>query len=195
MPKRTLALCAALAAAPVALAQNPAPRETVSVAVGGKRVSIEYGRPSLKGRTFDDLLKLLPADRMWRAGVDQVTTLTTEGPLTIAGKRVPAGKYSLYVHAPETGEYSLAVNADLGVALGKIWAQAPAHLASEPWPHMDDYTRSIGGQEAARAPMAKVAPGAPVEMFTVTLTSKGAGAVLKMAWGDRAWTMDIAPAK
>ena len=39
----------------------------------------------------------LPADRVWRAGVDQVTTLTTEADLMVGGKRVPAGKYTLYV--------------------------------------------------------------------------------------------------
>ena len=44
-------------------------------------------------------MKQLPADRIWRAGENQVTTFTTEADVTIGGKTVPAGKYSVYVHA------------------------------------------------------------------------------------------------
>src|SRR5215208_5176767 len=90
-----------LAAAVAAPAQDRAPRETVSAMVGGKKVSIEYGRPALNGRKMADLLTQLPADRIWRAGMDQATTLTTEGDITVGGKPVRAGRYTVYVHAPE----------------------------------------------------------------------------------------------
>ena len=36
-----------------------APRETVSATVGGRKVSVEYCRPSLKGRSFDELIQKL----------------------------------------------------------------------------------------------------------------------------------------
>ena len=39
----------------------------------------------------------------------------------VGGKMVPAGKYSVYVHAGETGAWSLILNQDLGVPLGQIW--------------------------------------------------------------------------
>lgn len=179
-------------AAPV-LAQGPAPRETVSVAVGGKKVSIEYGRPSVKDRTFDELAKELPADRMWRAGANQVTTLTTEADILLGGKRVPAGKYSLYVHVPESGDCSLAVSADLGVALGKIWPAAPASQANELWPYLQDYDKNIGAKEVARAPMSRGSVAAPVDVFTVTLTPAKTGALLTLAWLDRSFTLSLAP--
>src|SRR5512132_1444654 len=105
-------LAAAQAAAPAASPtpaaprrEERAPRETVSALVGGKKVSVEYGRPALKGRKMGDLLSQLPADRIWRAGMDQATTLTAEGDITVGGKPVKAGKYTLYVHAPTTGHY------------------------------------------------------------------------------------------
>src|SRR3954469_17481728 len=101
---------AVLAAAVAAPAQDKAPRETVTALVGGKKVTVEYGRPALGGRNMTDLLKQLPADRIWRAGMDQATTLTTEGDITIGGKLVKAGKYTVYLHAPETGDYSLVLN-------------------------------------------------------------------------------------
>ena len=137
-------------------AQRASPHETVSATAGGAKISIEYGRPSLKGRSIEELFKELPADRMWRAGVDQVTTLTTETALSVGGKTVPAGKYSVYVHVPEAGDYSLVLNKDLGVPLKQIFAAAPPALANEPWPHIADYTKAIGDKEVVRAPMRKV---------------------------------------
>jgi hypothetical protein len=179
-----------------AFAQAPrAPRETVKASVGGKNVSIEYGRPSLKGRSFDDLIKQLPADRMWRAGVDQVTTLTTDTALSIGGKTVPAGKYSLYVHAPAEGDYSLVLNKDLGVPLKTIYAAAPPNLANEPWPHIDDYTKAIADKEVLRASMKKLDVKTPADLYTITLTPAGSGATLTFAWGDRSWSTDLTPAK
>lgn len=184
-----------LALAAPALAQGPAPRETVSVAVGGKKVSIEYGRPSLRGRTFDELAQGLPADRMWRAGANQVTTLSTEGDILVGGKRVPAGKYSLYVHVPESGDCSLVVNSDLGVALSKIWPAAPASQANEPWPYLQDYDRNVAAKEVARATMSRGTVAAPLEVFTVTLTPEKTGALLTLAWLDRSFSLSLAPAR
>lgn len=191
MQVRIADVAAVLALSTAAFAQGAAPRETASATIDGKKVAIEYGRPSLKGRTFDALSKDLPADRMWRAGSEQVTTLTTETDIVIGGKKVPAGKYSLYVHAPENGDYSLAINSDLGVPLGKIWAQAPANLAKEPWPHMQDYQKNIGAKEVARATMTKGTVTAPAEMFTVKLTPAPFGAVMTLSWGDKSWALDV----
>lgn len=179
-----------------AFAQQPrAPRETVKVTVGGKNVSIEYGRPSLKGRSFDELIKQLPADRMWRAGVDQVTTLTTEADLRIGGKKLPAGKYSVYVHAPEAGDYALVLNKDLGVPLKQIFPGASPNMANEPWPHIEDYTQAIADKEVVRAPMKKLEVKSPADLFTITLTPAGKGARMTLTWGDRSWSLDLAPAK
>lgn len=188
-------LAAVLTSGTAALAQAPAPRETATATIDGKKVSVEYGRPSLKGRTFDVLVKDLPADRIWRAGSEQVTTLTTEGDITIGGKKIAAGKYSLYVYAPENGDYSLAINSDLGVPLAKIYPQAPPNLAKEPWPYLQDYQKNIGAKEVARATMTKQTAAAPAEMFTIKLAPAPSGATLTMAWGDKSWALDVKPAK
>jgi hypothetical protein len=193
---RIAAALAVVALAVPAYAQQPrAPRETVKATLRGKSVSVEYGRPSLKGRSFDELIKQLPADRIWRAGVDQVTTLTTETDLRIGGKRVPAGKYSVYVHAPEAGDYSLVLNKDLGVPLKQIFPQAPPNLANEPWPHIGDYTQAIADKEVLRVPMKKVEVATPADLFTITMTPTREGASLTLTWGDRSWSLDLAPTK
>jgi hypothetical protein len=66
MKVRFTALAAVLSLATPALAQAETPRGTASATVGGKKVTIDYGRPALKGRSIDELLQQLPEDRMWR---------------------------------------------------------------------------------------------------------------------------------
>ncbi len=175
----------------VALAQM-APRETVAALINGKSVEIEYGRPSLKGRSFEEMTKQLPADRMWRAGSEQVTTLTAAGEIMIGDKKVSAGKYSLYVHVPEDGDASLVINRVLGQPLGKIWDQAPENLKNEPWPHFD-YNNEIKDQEVARVSLHRKS-GANVDMLTIALASNAMGAELSLSWGNQVWTAALTPA-
>jgi hypothetical protein len=196
-PSRTLpaAILAALACATVAAAQDaPAPRETVTASVSGKKVSIEYGRPSLKGRTLDQLVAQLPPDRIWRAGGDQVTTLKTETALLLGGKKVPAGRYSVYMHVPATGSASLVLNRDQGIALAKLWDKAPASLANEPWPHLEGYS-NIAATEVARAEMRPGTAAPPAEMFTIAMGPSSVGATATLSWGDRTWSLDLVAAK
>ena len=182
------------AAAALAQQQQPqarAPRDTTTVNINGKPVSIGYGRPSLAGRTVDDLIKKLPADRMWRIGANNVTTLTSETDLVIGGTTVPAGKYTLYVHAPETGDWHLAVNKDPGISLGKLNPKVPPERAQELWPRLDGYDKNIKDSEIARVVMKQSTAPTPTDPFTLLLTSSKGGALLTMFWGDRTWTAEL----
>ncbi len=189
-----LTLTAVAAVSALALAQG-SPRGAASATVAGKKVSVDYGRPALKGRELDALLKQLPPDRIWRAGENQVSTLTTAGDLLVGGKRVPAGKYSVYVHAGENGAWDLVLNKDLGLPLGKMWAQAPENLKNEPWPHYMDYSQSIAADEVLRVPMTAGKAAQPADVFTMSFTPKGQGQELTLAWGTQAWSVDLQPAK
>ena len=195
MKVRLTALAAVLSLGTTAWAQAETPRGTASATVGGKKVTIDYGRPALKGRSIDELLKQLPEDRMWRAGENQVTTLTAEGDITIGGKSIPAGKYSVYVNAPAAGDWSIAINRDLGIPLGKLWDKAPDNMKNEPWPHLEGYQKNIATKEVARAPMKSGKAGSAAELFTVDLKPAGTGATLTLAWGDRSWSLDVKPTK
>jgi hypothetical protein len=183
----------ALALASTGLAQDS--RGAAAAAVGGEKVEIDYGQPQLKGRDLSELMKQLPPDRIWRAGVDQVSTLTTGADIMVGGTKVPAGKYSVYVHAGEAGGWSLILNKDLGVPLGKIWDGAPDNMKNEPWPHLGDYTEAIKGQEVVRAEMKPVKGAAAADLFTMSFAPKGDGADLTLAWGDQAWKVGVQPAK
>jgi hypothetical protein len=187
---------AALAGAAVALAQQQAAqRETATATFDGRKVAIEYGRPALKGRTLDALTGQLPADRIWRAGENQVTTLTTDTDLMVGNKRVPAGKYSVYVHAPAQGNWSLVLNSDPGIPLKRIYAAAPPEVADALWPRLDGYEK-IAATEVARIPLTAANPSTPAEHFVIRLEPAKSGAsALTLMWGDRGWTTTVKPAR
>jgi hypothetical protein len=116
----------------------------------------------------------------------------------VGGTVVPAGKYSVYVHCPsnlKNGSFSLVLNKVLGQPLKDIWADAPAAVANEPWPHFK-YSEEIGAQEVARIPMSR-GKGSNTDLFTITLTKAASGAALNMAWGTELWSVDVksAPAE
>ena len=197
MKVRTAVLMAsALALGTTAFAQpaDRAPRETVIATLNGKKVAVEYGRPALKGRKVAELLGQLPPSRVWRLGVDQATTLTTEVPVLIGGVKVPAGKYTLYLHAPESGERALLVSSDPGVPLKTIFAAAPPELANALWPRMD-YTE-VKDKEVARIPLkSAAAPAEPMDRMLIGLApAKDAISSITVTWGDQAWSADVRPA-
>lgn len=71
------------------------PHETVSLDLGGKKISISYGRPYLKGRHLGD--PMAPYGSVWRLGADEATKLTTTASLSIPHAFTLApGSYSLF---------------------------------------------------------------------------------------------------
>jgi hypothetical protein len=205
MMKTTASLAAAaLALSLAALARagdeaGKGPRETTSTTVAGRKVTIEYGRPPLTGQTVDEIMGRLPEEKVWRCGVDRVTTLQTEGDLLIAGQKVPAGKYTLYAHVPPGGPWALLVSSDQGTKLRDMFPEAldmPEELADQLWPQLGFYEK-IKAKEVARAPLKKgAAPKAALERFQITLGAEAGGAArLTLAWGEQSWSAEIKAAK
>jgi len=52
-------------------------RGTSKLDINGKTVSVEYGQPSLKGRSVDEMLGKLKLGDVWRLGADASTTFAT----------------------------------------------------------------------------------------------------------------------
>lgn len=121
-----LILAVLLVAANAALAQRPAsPRGEAAIQVGGayegrnyaggKWISIDYGRPILRGRTGifgsgSDYGKGANAGApVWRAGANKSTRLTTEADLKFGDQTVPAGEYSMFVDLKE-GDWTLILS-------------------------------------------------------------------------------------
>lgn len=76
--------------------KRPSPLVTVSQKLAGDvSVSIQYGQPSLKGRTIGKSVE--PMDgQVWRTGANEATVFEVNKDVTIDGAKLPAGKYGLF---------------------------------------------------------------------------------------------------
>jgi len=144
---------------PPAEQERVSPHESVSVMLNGKNVTIEYGRPYMKGREIFG--GLVPLGEVWRTGADEATTLATEGDLMVGTLHVPAGKYSLFT-IPGESAWILIVN-----------------KTAEQWGAFD-YDES---QDLGRTEMTVSALSEPLEEFTITIEPTGDNeGALKMSW-------------
>lgn len=76
---------------------RPSPNASVSQTIGTTVLTVNYGRPSLRGRAaFAAGAELAPAGEVWRTGANEATTFTTSGPITVEGEALPAGTYALF---------------------------------------------------------------------------------------------------
>jgi len=88
----TLALSSSLVAQVKTPQPSPAGKNVQKV--GLTTLSIEYSRPSVKGRTiFGDLV---PYGKLWRTGANSNTTITTDTEITIDGQELKPGTYALF---------------------------------------------------------------------------------------------------
>lgn len=73
----------------------PSPSATIMQTVGLTDVTVEYSRPSAKGRTIFGADALVPNGKIWRTGANSVTQVTFSDDVMIEGKELKAGKYGV----------------------------------------------------------------------------------------------------
>lgn len=74
---------------------QPSPKASLEQTVGLTDVSVEYSRPSAKGRKiFGDLV---PFDKMWRTGANANSTVSFSDDVIINGATLKKGKYAIFV--------------------------------------------------------------------------------------------------
>lgn len=150
-----------LACAHLAPAQYHSPHESTSIEVGGHKVTITYGRPSLHGRKM--IGEHEPYGKVWRTGADQCTTIETDADLDINGLKVPKGKYGLFT-IPDPDSWTLIISKN-----ANQWG-AFSYKESE---------------DLGRTKMRVSKLGSAVEEFTISMTPAGGDAfTLKLSWQD-----------
>lgn len=70
------------------------PSAKITQKVGLTDVTVDYSRPSTKGRKIFG--ELVPLGEVWRTGANGATVLTFSTDVTVGGQSVPAGSYALY---------------------------------------------------------------------------------------------------
>lgn len=85
----------------------PSPRKEMVTTIDGVTVTVNYGSPSVKGRTiYGDLV---PYDQVWRTGANEATMVTVSKDAMVNGQSLPAGTYGLFT-IPGESDWTLIFN-------------------------------------------------------------------------------------
>jgi hypothetical protein len=82
----------------------PSPAASLTQTVGLTDISIDYSRPSMKGRTVYG--NLVPYGKVWRTGANARTKITFSTDVTIGGEPLKAGTYALFTK-PEASSWTV----------------------------------------------------------------------------------------
>lgn len=74
---------------------SPSPRVIMVQDFGKMQVTLNYSRPSVKGRTIYAENGLVPFGKLWRTGASKVTTMAITAPIKIESKTLRKGKYAI----------------------------------------------------------------------------------------------------
>src|SRR6202171_969978 len=77
----------------------------------GKTITVDYSSPRAKGRKIFG--GLVPYGEIWRAGANEATTFVTTSDITVGGKAVPAGSYTIFA-IPNKDKWSLVISKKTG---------------------------------------------------------------------------------
>jgi hypothetical protein len=151
-------------------AQRGNTRGTAMIDLAGKSVSVEYGRPALKGRSVTDLLGQLKAGDAWRVGADKSTTFKTSAALQFGGVTVPSGEYSLWVVRVGDNSWKLVFNKQHGQ-----WG-----------------TQHDAAQDLVSAPLTQSEAADSAETVTISLSKAGKkGGAISIQWGTMKLSADF----
>lgn len=146
--------------ASLTFAQPLSPPAKTETTIDGKKLSIAYSSPSMRGRKI--MGGLVPYGSVWRTGADNATTFHTDADLVIGenGLKVPKGTYTIYT-LPGANEWQLIINKQTGQ-----WGT--------------EYSQR---QDLGRVKMNVAQTAAPVERLKIELASTGPKkGLLKMTW-------------
>ena len=98
--------------------QVPSPPAVVVQKVGNTEVMIKYAQPAVKGRlVFGTKAQkaLVPYGEVWRTGANEATTIEFSNDVTVQGKKLAKGIYSLLTIPGET-DWTIIFNKE-----AKMW--------------------------------------------------------------------------
>jgi hypothetical protein len=134
------------------------PHESVTGTVDGAKLTVTYGRPSMRGRAIFGAL--VPYDHVWCPGADEATTLESTKPLRFGSLAVPPGPHTIWM-LPTSDVWSLVISKE------------PSGF----------HTRYNPRADLGRVGMSKRSLDAPVEQLTFSIDNNPTGGgVIVMSW-------------
>jgi hypothetical protein len=86
----------------------PSPSATTIQGIGLAKVSVDYSRPSLKGRKMMGS-DIIPYGKVWRTGANRIPNLKVDKTITIGGKTLEAGDYGI-ITIPGQKEWTIIIS-------------------------------------------------------------------------------------
>lgn len=139
---------------------QPSPAAKIMQRVGLTDVTVEYSRPSMRGRTiFGDLV---PFDKIWRTGANARTTITFNTDIMVGDGSLKAGSYAIFTK-PSASSWNVYFYTETGGGgTPQEWDESKVAAM---------YTAEVMTMEM------------PVETFTITIDDlHNSGATLGMLW-------------
>lgn len=146
-----------------------------SLTSGGVTVTVNYNRPSVRGRVIfgaEDQGALQPYGKYWRLGANEATEVSFNRDVLFNGSPVKAGTYSMYA-IPGPNSFEIILNTEIDRS-----------GSNEPDPE-NDVVRT-------KAQTQKTSP--PLEQFTISLAPQGEGMQMIFEWSDVRFAVPITAA-
>lgn len=139
---------------------QPSPKSTLSQVVGLTDVTVEYSRPSAKGRTiFGDLV---PFGQLWRTGANANSTVSFSEDVVINGTTLKKGKYAIFT-----------------IPKADMW-EVDFYSTTDNWGLPENWDEN---DVAARTNVNPIALGNHVETFTMAVNNiTNDSATLDISW-------------
>lgn len=96
--------------------QRPSPLVTKVGQVGSKTIKVQYGSPSVKGRTLWG--DLVPYNVVWRTGANEASFIELSEEVLVEGQLLAPGKYSIFTIPKENTTWTVVFNSDWNLEHG-----------------------------------------------------------------------------
>lgn len=147
------------------------PSATAEYDKNGLSITVDYCQPSKKGRLIFGTTEekaLVPYGKWWRTGANEATVIKFSKDVTIAGKVLKAGTYTLFT-IPEKGDWTIIFNAEVGQ-----------------WGLSYDEKKDV-----LKVPASSTQQADTVEKFTIDFNEKEQGVEMLLHWDTTVVTIPI----
>ena len=145
--------------------KSKSPEATAVLEQNGLKITVKYAQPQKRGRVvFGQVVKF---GQVWRTGANEATEIEISRDVTVAGKPLKAGKYSLWT-VPTAATWAVILNSETGQ-----------------WGTQHDAARDVLRVDVPATPTAET------EALTIGLVAAEGGADMTIAWDKTAVLVPI----
>jgi len=166
-----------LAAQDLHPSRRPSPLGMSRITLGDAYVRVIYGRPYKRDR--DNIFgtkesgALVPYGEVWRTGANEATEITVTRDVTIAGRKLAAGTYSLFT-TPGAERWKIHINSALGLDGTGYFDREAMKFTPADLPATEVF--------AVEVPAATLPEDKEVDQFTISFEKTAGGADMVLRW-------------